>query len=100
MSGVVTFSLQSYVDDIPFEFNPKYRTVLVVSDHTLSKTIIRSPSVSSLFQSDTDINEYDTRPIRDILSKAVEWRLFNSSTMFSFEFRSILPWRNRFYWKH
>jgi hypothetical protein len=24
-------SLQSYVDDIPFEFNPKYRTIFIVS---------------------------------------------------------------------
>ncbi len=24
-------SLQSYVDDIPFDFNPKYRTIIIVS---------------------------------------------------------------------
>jgi hypothetical protein len=26
-------SLQGFVDDIPFEFNPKYRTIIVVSFH-------------------------------------------------------------------
>jgi len=26
-----SFSLQSFVDDIPFEFNSKYRTIIVVS---------------------------------------------------------------------
>jgi hypothetical protein len=27
----IALSLQSFVDDIPFEFNPKYRTIIVVS---------------------------------------------------------------------
>jgi hypothetical protein len=27
----IALSLQSFVDDIPFEFNPKYRTIFVVS---------------------------------------------------------------------
>jgi hypothetical protein len=30
-NGGTSFSLQSFVDDIPFEFNPKYRTIFVVS---------------------------------------------------------------------
>jgi len=33
------FSLQSFVDDIPFEFNPKYRTIFVVS--LTKKNILR-----------------------------------------------------------
>ncbi len=33
-----SFSLQSFVDDIPFEFNPKYRTIFVVS---LKKIFLR-----------------------------------------------------------
>lgn len=53
-SSGASFSLQSFVDDIPFEFNPKYRTVLV---------------------SDIDIDEYDTRSIRDILNKAIDFAL-------------------------
>ena len=31
MNNGAGLSSQSYVDDIPFEFNPKYRTILVVS---------------------------------------------------------------------
>ncbi len=30
-NGGIGLSLQSFVDDIPFEFNPKYRTIFVVS---------------------------------------------------------------------
>lgn len=29
-NGVATLPLQSFVDDIPFQFNPKYRTIVVV----------------------------------------------------------------------
>lgn len=29
----IALSLQAFVDDIPFEFNPKYRTIIVVWIH-------------------------------------------------------------------
>ena len=31
VNNVTPLSLQSFVDDIPFQFNPKYQTILVVS---------------------------------------------------------------------
>lgn len=31
MNNGAALSLQLFVDDIPFEFNPKYRTIVVVS---------------------------------------------------------------------
>lgn len=33
ISNGISLSLQAFVDDIPFEFNPKYRTIIVVSFH-------------------------------------------------------------------
>lgn len=32
INNAIALSLQSFVDDIPFEFNPKYRTIIVVSE--------------------------------------------------------------------
>ena len=31
INNAAALSLQAFVDDIPFEFNPKYRTIFVVS---------------------------------------------------------------------
>ncbi|CAF0853114.1 unnamed protein product [Adineta steineri] len=56
LNNGVGLSLQSFVDDIPFEFNPKYRTITV-------------PNV--------DIPEYDTSKIRDILAKPIDFKLEN-----------------------
>ena len=33
ISNGIALSLQAFVDDIPFVFNPKYRTIIVVSFH-------------------------------------------------------------------
>ncbi|CAF0909494.1 unnamed protein product [Rotaria sordida] len=49
-------SLQSFVDDIPFEFNPKYRTIIV-------------PNIN--------IPEYDITKIRNILAKPIDFALEN-----------------------
>jgi hypothetical protein len=59
-------SLQSYVDDIPFEFNPKYRTIIIVSYFLYQRYLLLF-----FIKSDIDIPEYDTSQIRDILSKPV-----------------------------
>ena len=37
INNATALSLQSFVDDIPFEFNPKYRTIIVVSLFYLNK---------------------------------------------------------------
>jgi len=52
----ISLSLQSFVDDIPFEFNPKYRTIFV-------------PNV--------DIPEYDTTKIRDLVNRPIDFTLEN-----------------------
>lgn len=49
-------SLQAFVDDIPFQFNTKYQTIIV-------------PNI--------DIPEYDTTKIRDILAESVDFTLEN-----------------------
>jgi hypothetical protein len=59
-------SLQSYVDDIPFEFNPKYRTIIIVSYFFYQRYLLYF-----FIKSNIDIPEYDTSQIRDILSKPV-----------------------------
>ncbi|CAF3437704.1 unnamed protein product [Rotaria socialis] len=51
-----TLSLQSMVDDIPFEFNPKYRTIIV-------------PNIN--------IPEYDTTKIHNILATPIDFTLEN-----------------------
>jgi hypothetical protein len=56
INNAASLSSQSFVDDIPFEFNPKYRTIIV---------------------SNIDIPEYDTTKIRDILSRSVDFTLEN-----------------------
>ncbi|CAF1417098.1 unnamed protein product [Rotaria sp. Silwood1] len=53
----ITLSLQSFVDDIPFEFNQKYRTIIV-------------PNIN--------IPEYDTTKIRNILAKPIDFTLENN----------------------
>ncbi|CAF4114608.1 unnamed protein product [Rotaria sp. Silwood2] len=52
-----SLSLQSFVDDIPFEFNQKYRTIIV---------------------SNINIPEYDTTKIRNILAKPIDFTLENN----------------------
>ena len=39
--SIINGGLSSFVDDIPFEFNPKYRTIIVVS-HLFIKNSFRN----------------------------------------------------------
>ncbi|CAF3719649.1 unnamed protein product [Rotaria magnacalcarata] len=61
-------SSQSMVDDIPFEFNPKYRTIIVVS----FKKIIFSNQMYLLYLwPNINIPEYDPTKIHNILATPV-----------------------------
>ncbi len=63
----ISLSLQSFVDDIPFEFNRKYQTIIVVSLY-LTKIIFY---LFIFIKSNIDIPEYDTNKVHQILSKSV-----------------------------
>ena len=69
ISNGISLSLQAFVDDIPFEFNPKYRSIVIVSYQRRKEENVFAICFS--LQPNVDIPEYDTTRIRDILSKPV-----------------------------
>jgi len=64
IDNATALASQSFVDDIPFEFNPKYRTIFV-------------PNI--------DVPEYDTTKIRDILAAPIDFALENKVLLEAYE---------------
>lgn len=68
-------TLQLFVNDIPFQFNEKYQTTVLVSLYILPK---KEFHLFYFLKSDIDIPDYDINQIHNILSKSVRFLLLNN----------------------